>query len=154
MKLESAQRKLSSRIDSKTEAIVADTASEFENLRAQFEVYGESLYSRLSVEFNGTLEQTLKRFGADLSSSMRRDSTGILMEGVRDFERKVMVLEGMMEDLKITQDAAVDELSRFEIKLEMRVDRQLEEFSKRLDGMGKTQSHKLLPQDPSSKVIE
>lgn len=54
------------------------------------------------------------------------------MEGVRDFEKKLMVIEGQMEDLKITQDSAVDELSKFQIKLEMKVERELEDFDRKL----------------------
>ncbi|TNV84181.1 hypothetical protein FGO68_gene12992 [Halteria grandinella] len=132
MQIESSVKKLGNKLDSKTTAIVNDTSLEFHNIKSQFELYGETLYHRLSNEFAQSLEGTLKRFELELASSMRQDSTSILMEGVRDYEKKIMTLEGMMEDLKITQDAAVDELSKFQIKIEMKVEREIEDMDRKV----------------------
>jgi hypothetical protein len=54
------------------------------------------------------------------------------MEGLRDYEKKLMIMESGMEDLKITQDAAIDELSKFQIKIDLKVEREVESMHRKL----------------------
>ena len=58
--IEALIKKIGVKIDKQTASIVQDTTSEFQNLKAQFEEFGNTIYDRLQAEFQDklTLELT------------------------------------------------------------------------------------------------
>lgn len=67
--------------------------TELQMMRAHFEDYGESLYVRLSNEVSDRISSEVRRFEAELSSQIRRDTLSMLMENLRHQEKQVMILE-------------------------------------------------------------
>ena len=103
-KLENSFKELSKRLEGKHQALIVDSASEFEKVKAFTEDFCESLHIKLSNEFKQHLDNHLGSFKVDFSSHMRKDIAELLMDNMRSIEKSVMVLEGDMEDLKITQE--------------------------------------------------
>jgi len=101
------------------------------------ELFGATLQHELSKDFKSWLAQEVKLFWTDFSSQVRKDSNKLLLDGLTTTEKKIMLLEGRFEDVKITQDQCLDEMIRFQEDIDRKVYRNKEEFDKKLERIAK-----------------
>jgi hypothetical protein len=73
-------------------------------MKLLFEEIGESIYVRLSNEFSDRLSQEVMKFQTEFTTQLRKDSNVLILDSLRSTEKQIMLLEGTMEDLKLSHD--------------------------------------------------
>lgn len=82
-------------------------------MKLLFEEIGESIYVRLSNEFSDRLSQEVMKFQTEFTTQLRKDSNVLILDSLRCTEKQIMLLEGTMEDLKLSHDQAVEEYGKY-----------------------------------------
>jgi hypothetical protein len=82
-------------------------------MKLLFEEIGESIYVRLSNEFSDRLSQEVMKFQTEFTTQLRKDSNVLILDSLRSTEKQIMLLEGTMEDLKLSHDQAVEEYAKY-----------------------------------------
>jgi hypothetical protein len=82
-------------------------------MKLLFEEIGESIYVRLSNEFSDRLSQEVMKFKTEFTTQLRKDSNVLILDSLRSTEKQIMLLEGTMEDLKLSHDQAVEEYAKY-----------------------------------------
>jgi len=82
-------------------------------MKLLFEEIGESIYVRLSNEFSDRLSQEVMKFQTEFTMQLRKDSNVLILDSLRSTEKQIMLLEGTMEDLKLSHDQAVEEYAKY-----------------------------------------
>ena len=67
----------------------------------------------LSKDFKSWLAQEVRCFWTEFSSKVRKESNAMLLDGLTATEKKIMLLEGRFEDIKLSQDQCLDDMIRF-----------------------------------------
>ncbi len=83
-------------------------------MKLLFEEMGESIYVRLSNEFSDRLSQEVRKFQTEFTTQLRKDANVLILDSLRSTEKQIMLLEGTMEDLKLSHDQAVEEYAKYQ----------------------------------------
>ncbi|CDW84164.1 UNKNOWN [Stylonychia lemnae] len=99
-----------------------ETQNEFENIKQQFEDFGNSIYDRVTNDLLSQIQQEIKSQSNQLQTSLREEANSIVMAGLTQNDKKIMGVEAQLEDIKISQEQSVEELSKYQDGLEQLMD--------------------------------
>lgn len=109
-------------------------------MKLMFEEMGESIYVRLGNEFSDRLSQEVRKFQTEFSTQLRKESNVIILDSLRTTEKQVMLLEGTMEDLKLSHEQTVEDITKYQEHIDRAIyrtredsDRKFEKFAVALD---------------------
>lgn len=111
-------KKIGSKVDQNATSIVEETQSEFQNIKAQFEEFGNSVYQRVDQEFQDKITIELSKSLTDLQRSLNNDLAAVLNAQTKPFELKIMSLESQCEELRVAQEQALEELNKYQDNIE------------------------------------
>ena len=144
--------------EAKAHNLVVDMAEEFSNMKAMIEVMGENIYIRQGNEFSDRLSMEVKKFKTEFSQVLRKESNVLILDSLRATEKQIMLLEGNMEDLKLSQEQMLGDFQKYQEHIDRAVhrakeesDRKLERFAKELDKMNINGLEILKSKDETSK---
>lgn len=144
--------------EAKAHNLVVDMAEEFSNMKAMIEVMGENIYIRQGNEFSDRLSMEVKKFKTEFSQVLRKESNVLILDSLRATEKQIMLLEGNMEDLKLSQEQMLGDFQKYQEHIDRALhrakeesDRKLERFAKELDKMNINGLEILKSKDETSK---
>ena len=133
--IEGLIKKIGVKIDKQHASIVEDTTNEFQNLKTQFEDFGNTIYDRLQNEFQEKLTLELTKSLSELQDSLNTDLTSYLGELTKPIDVKLLTLEGQCEELRQAQELALEELNKYQDNIERIIEQNQEQMTIKVESL-------------------
>ncbi len=91
--MEQLIKKVGIKIDQKTQIIVNDTSNEFQNIKGQFEEFGNTIYEKMSSEVQDKINMTLAKSLIELQESLNTDLTIFVHDQQKPLQIKLAAIE-------------------------------------------------------------
>ena len=79
-----------------------ETTNEFQNIKSQFEAFGNDLFDRINAEFSTTFTTLIEQSNNEMKFQIRDDTNQLLAEQLRQFEKQQLALESQIGDVRIS----------------------------------------------------
>ena len=116
--IESLIKRVGIKVDQRAASIADETQNEFHNIKTQFEDFGNSIYEKISIEVQDKIAFELTKSLTILQDSINSDFTTIINENLKPIDLKILTFENHCEDLRIAQEQALEELTKYQDNLE------------------------------------
>lgn len=91
--IENLIKKVGVKVDQNSASILEETSNEFQNIKVQFEEFGNTIYERISAEVQEKINFELTKNLTVLQDSINTDFSKLLDEQTRPIDQKILMLE-------------------------------------------------------------
>lgn len=91
--IENLIKKVGIKVDQNSQQILEDTTNEFQNIKLQFEEFGNSIYERINSEVDEKITAELSKSLQMLQDSINADFSQLLGESTKPIDIKILALE-------------------------------------------------------------
>eukprot|EP00347_Sterkiella_histriomuscorum_P007377 403349172 len=117
-KIEIGQKTNKKKYEEGLQVMRDETTNEFENIKNQFEEFGNNIYERITGDLLQQIQSQMDKQSQELSLSLREETNSVLMQGLTQSDQKLMNFESQIEDIRIGQEQSLEELSKYQDTLE------------------------------------
>ena len=134
--MEGLIKKIGVKIDQNSSSIVEETQSEFQNIKLQFEEFGNTIYERISSEVQEKIAFELSKSLTVLQDSLNNDFSQLLGEQTKPLEVSLLTLQSQCEELRQSQELALEELNKYQDNIENIIEQNQSQLRVRVESIG------------------
>lgn len=102
--IETLIKKIGIKVDQNSAQILEDTTNEFQNIKVQFEEFGNTIYERINSEVAEKITFELSKSLTVLQESLNTDFSSLLSESTKPIDVKLLALESQCDELRNAQE--------------------------------------------------
>lgn len=142
--IENLIKKVGAKMDKTASQLQEDTNNEFQNLKLQFEEFGNSIYEKINQEVQEKIGYELGKSLIVLQESLNTDFSTSLSEATRPLDVKVLALESQCEEIRMAQVQALEELTKYQDNIESMINQNEGQINERVEAINSEfQKHKV-----------